>query len=177
MDIRLRPINLDNLEDATCLAKWYNDDRIRHLFTVDFKKGPMMPSEPDRIREAKVNQTSLHTYMIEADGVVIGDASVDTHFENLLGSPDQAGWLGICIGEMDYQGKGIGYKVMAMLEDICKEMGLERLELGVFAYNTRAMHLYEKIGYERIATVENFTWYDGEWHDDHRMEKYIDGLI
>lgn len=173
MDVQLRPINYETLLDFELLTKWFMDDDIRHLFTVDFNKGPTMPLNPKDLREIKAGQEHQHSYMIEVDHHIVGDASVDTAFEMLLGPGENTGWLGICIGEGDYRGKGIGYKVMEQLEDICKSMGLKRLELGVFAYNEKALKFYEKLGYKHFHTVKAFTYYEGRWHDDYRMEKYI----
>lgn len=173
MDVRLRPIDFSSMEDFDYLAKWVCDDEIKHLFTVDFNKGPTMPINPVDIRNTKIHHDTQHTFMIEADGIVIGDTSVDTAFGNVKGSPEGTGWLSICIGEKRFRGKGLGLQVMEQLEGICKEMGLRRLELGVFSYNHIAIQFYERLGYEHFATVDNFTWYDGRWHDDLRMEKYI----
>ncbi|MFL7868799.1 MAG: GNAT family N-acetyltransferase [Anaerolineales bacterium] len=49
------------------------------------------------------------------------------------------------------RGKGYGRQVMLALEEIAKGMGLETLALHVFAHNTPAMKLYEKLGYEVVS--------------------------
>lgn len=46
------------------------------------------------------------------------------------------------------RGKGYGKQAMLALEEIAKDMGLETIGLHVFAYNTVAMQLYKKLGYE-----------------------------
>lgn len=173
MDVRIRPINYETLVDFEMLTKWFMDDEIRHLFTVDFNKGPTLPMNPKDLRELKQDHPSQHGYMVEVGSRIIGDVSVDTAFDMLMGPADKTGWIGICIGEKDYRGKGVGYEVMQQLEKICGDMGLKRLELGVFAYNETAIHFYENLGYQLFHTVKNFTYYNGDWHDDYRMEKYI----
>lgn len=173
MEIKLRPINYDTLYDFERLTKWFMDDEIRHLFTVDFNKGPTIPYNPKDLREVKKENLTEYGYMIEVDGQVVGDASLDTSFDMLIGPAEKTGWVGICIGEKDYRGKGIGFEVMQQLEEICRSMGLIRIELGVFAYNEVGIHFYNKLGYKHFHTVEKFTYYNGVWHDDYRMEKYI----
>ena len=61
-------------------------------------------------------------------------------------------------------------------ESIVKKLrknGYEKIELGVFEFNKRAIKFYEKIGYEKITSLENFTYYDGKWWNDYRYEKKL----
>lgn len=53
------------------------------------------------------------------------------------------------------RGKGYGKQAMLALEEIAKELGLETIALHVFAYNTVAMKLYDKLGYK--VTSQNMT--------------------
>ena len=45
------------------------------------------------------------------------------------------------------QGKGFGRKAMVEVETLARELGIKRLGLHVFAHNTIARDLYEKLGY------------------------------
>ena len=64
-------------------------------------------------------------------------------------------WVGIGIGERKYWSKGYGTDAMQIIACYAfEELDLHRLTLNVFAYNTRAIRAYEKIGYQvegRIA--------------------------
>lgn len=173
MEVTLRPMDYDGIKDFEMLTKWFMDESIRHLFTVDFNKGPTVPLSPQDLREVKMQNKSTHSFMVEVDGEIAGDCSVDTAFDMLMGPKTGTGWLGICIGEAKYRGKGVGYKAMVELEEICRKMGLFRLELGVFAYNEKAIDFYKKLGYQHFETVKDFTYYQGTWHDDYRMEKTL----
>ena len=53
---------------------------------------------------------------------------------------------------------------------LLKRMGIE---LGVFEFNIRARRFYEKIGYNQIACLKDFTYYNGKWWADYRYEKNI----
>ncbi|MGB7873915.1 MAG: GNAT family N-acetyltransferase [Anaerolineales bacterium] len=46
------------------------------------------------------------------------------------------------------RGKGYGKQTMLALEEFAKELGIETLALNVFMYNTPAMKLYKRLGYE-----------------------------
>ena len=47
-----------------------------------------------------------------------------------------------------YRGKGLATQAMLLLEEKAKQLGLEVLYLRVFAFNTNAKNLYEKLGYQ-----------------------------
>ncbi|WP_369010066.1 GNAT family N-acetyltransferase [Alkalihalobacillus sp. TS-13] len=62
----------------------------------------------------------------------------------------------------------------AHLEEQIKLQGLKRIELGVFEFNKQAYKLYQKLGYQEIGRIKDFTyWNDKMWYDI-RMEKYLD---
>ena len=62
---------------------------------------------------------------------------------------------------------------MEKFETLVKEISLKRIELGVFEFNKRAQKFYEKIGYSRIGTIDDFTYWNGRFWSDIRMEKYL----
>ncbi|MDP5275760.1 GNAT family N-acetyltransferase [Chengkuizengella axinellae] len=55
----------------------------------------------------------------------------------------------------EHQGKGYGKSTLQALDKLAKEQGIEKISLHVFAHNERALHLYEKLGFE--ATDINMT--------------------
>jgi len=62
---------------------------------------------------------------------------------------------------------------MGYLEEEIKAQGLKRIELGVFEFNTNAIKLYRKMGFEEIGRIDDFTYWDGRMWGDIRMEKYL----
>jgi RimJ/RimL family protein N-acetyltransferase len=57
-------------------------------------------------------------------------------------------WVGIGIGERDDWGKGYGTDAMGLiLRFAFTELNLQRVTLGVFSYNQRAIRSYEKAGF------------------------------
>ena len=55
-----------------------------------------------------------------------------------------------------------------------KENGFEQVELGVFEDNSRARHLYEKLGFqEQGRTLRAFCLKDGTYRDEIQMVKFL----
>ena len=50
---------------------------------------------------------------------------------------------------------------------------MKRIELGTFEFNTNAIKLYERMGYQEIARINGFTYWKDKMWQDIRMEKYI----
>ena len=42
---------------------------------------------------------------------------------------------------------------------------MHRIELGVYAFNPRAIHVYEKLGFKREGTLRDSICWDGTFHD------------
>jgi ribosomal protein S18 acetylase RimI-like enzyme len=60
----------------------------------------------------------------------------------------------------DYRDRGWGNRTMAFLEDSARELGIRALHLGVVPGNKRALHLYEKVGFQRHDSTFLSKWID-----------------
>ncbi|MDU5111096.1 MAG: GNAT family N-acetyltransferase [Clostridium sp.] len=82
-----------------------------------------------------------------------------------------SGGIGIMIHK-DYQNMGVGTALMEALLDVADNwLILIRVELGVFEDNKRAIHLYEKFGFEkeglkRLAAIRN-----GKYENEYLMAR------
>jgi RimJ/RimL family protein N-acetyltransferase len=82
----------------------------------------------------------------------------------------------ICIGvQRPYRGLGVGEALLrTVLEWAEAEPELERIELSVFAHNTRAMGLYTKCGFQEEARLGRaFKLSDGSYYDDIMMVRWV----
>ena len=71
-------------------------------------------------------------------------------------------------------GCGLGSFLMQLAVDQAKANGFEQLELGVYSDNARAIHLYEKFGFERCGTMPHaFKLKDGTFRDEIMMVKTL----
>ena len=74
----------------------------------------------------------------------------------------------------DHWGCGLGSYLMQLAIDQTRANGFEQLELGVYSDNTRAIHLYEKFGFERYGIQPRaFKLKDGTYRDEIIMVKML----
>ncbi|MFD1178977.1 GNAT family N-acetyltransferase [Paenibacillus puldeungensis] len=72
--------------------------------------------------------------------------------------------IGITGGEN--RGKGYGSEaLLLMLWHAFEKLHLHRVELGVFAFNKRAVHVYEKLGFNREGVQRDLLFLNQEYHD------------
>ena len=77
----------------------------------------------------------------------------------------------------EFWGLGIGRKAMEALIAFARQAGLEVLQLEVRADNTRAVALYEHLGFEKMGLYRNFMKVNGQGFDAWYMNLYLDGPV
>ena len=101
---------------------------------------------------------------------VIGDiqiGDIDTFNRNAF--------IRIAIDQSAYQGKGYGSEAIQLMLDYgFGILNLHRIELNVFAYNERAIHTYEKLGFVREGVQRQALYYDHAYHDSILMSILAD---
>jgi len=162
-------------EELTLHHRWEHDPKIHHLHTILGEGESLKKVEAEELRRAwRAPEPPVERYFIEVVDRPVGTASIHVDPPWMMGTRKPTGWLGICIGEEDARGKGIGRRVMELLHQRCLELSCTRTELGVFEFNDRAQHLYSSMGYRQIGTIPHFTWYDGRWWSDIRLQLTLD---
>jgi L-phenylalanine/L-methionine N-acetyltransferase len=108
-----------------------------------------------------------HVFVAECDGRVVAMAGL--HVRD--GKARHSAWLGIAVHD-EFHGRGIGRALCDRLLEIAdKWLGLVRVDLTVLPYNTRAVALYEKLGFVLEGTQRKATYFDGKYHDLHFMAR------
>lgn len=74
-----------------------------------------------------------------------------------------------------FAGQGIGSRLFAAAEEWAGAHGIHRLELTVMAHNHRAVHLYQKMGFEIEGTKRDSLCVDGVYVDEYAMAKLLTG--
>lgn len=174
--IEIRPFDTTTIDDCRWLAKWGNDQRIRPFFLPCFKREDQhaAPESAEALWERLQNQTSsAHRFMILLAGEPIGEMNFIIDAPPILSAKKHTAWIGLVIGEASARGKGYGSEALSAIESLAREAGARQIELGVFEFNDPAMRLYERSGYEELARIENFTWYQDQTWDDIRMIKKL----
>lgn len=104
-------------------------------------------------------------YAIIADGQMIGEVVL-----NELDRHNRCANIRIVIWSSLARGRGLGTEAMTLLTRFAfAEIGLHRVELGVYAFNPRAIRCYEKVGFVHEGTRRAALWWEGEWIDQHIM--------
>ncbi|QYE98581.1 GNAT family N-acetyltransferase [Paraclostridium sordellii] len=85
--------------------------------------------------------------------------------------------IGISV-HTDYQGMGIGKKLMKELIDLSDNwLMLVRLELGVYPDNEKALKLYKSLGFEEEGLKKYSAIRDGKYVDEIIMGRYNKNVI
>lgn len=72
-------------------------------------------------------------------------------------------WVGLGIGEREFWSKGYGTDMMRLCQQyVFSELSLQRLSLGLFEYNPRALRSYEKCGFRLEGRTRQDTMREGK---------------
>ena len=114
-----------------------------------------------------------HFVAVLEDGTVIGAASLQVYGNPRMRHVDEAALM----VHTDYQNAGVGTTLLKTLLDLADNwLMLVRVELTVFADNERAIHLYEKLGFEKEGLKRMTTVRDGKYADEYMMARLRPGL-
>ena len=102
------------------------------------------------------------------DGTLIGTAGLNVHPNPRM---RHGATLGILV-HTGYQDQGVGTALMKTVLDLADNwLMLVRVELEVFADNARAIHLYEKFGFEKEGLMRMSVVRDGQYQDNYKMAR------
>lgn len=183
--LSLRTFDYTSAADCALAARWLNDPEIRHLSSVfrsetDFTKVATAEEvaswDPNRVGDgepAENPRIEKHVWMLLLDGVPVGDGSVMFNPPHAMTKEPWTAWFGITIGEASARGRGFGRRFFTMLEEEAISRGATQGELGVFEFNDRAIRLYESLGYTKIGSRPEFTWWRGKmWADLRYLKRF-----
>jgi putative acetyltransferase len=107
-----------------------------------------------------------HAIMLVADvnGKVVAVAEIGL----LTGERGHTGYLGIGVAK-NKRRIGVGRSIMKALLELAKKAGLRIVFLDVFATNTVAISLYEKIGFKEVGRIPKGILRGGNYIDLVRM--------
>jgi RimJ/RimL family protein N-acetyltransferase len=140
----LRHVTVD---DVQILCDWWSDGKV--MAHAGFPNG--LNTDANKLMDKIKNETDFSRMLIiEIDSNKVGEMSYDIK--------DEVAKIGIKICDFSYQEKGYGTKVLRMLiEFLFKDMKVEKIMLDTNLNNIRAQHVYEKIGFRKVA-VHTDSW-------------------
>lgn len=171
LEFRLADLNDRTLFET--LAAWYSDPEILACLTPNQREASLAPPTPGQLMAGYAGQKKL-VWFIFSEGRLVGEVTLDPDFSQLMRPVANSAWVSIVIGERSDWGRGFGPAAMRFLEATSRNMGFRRIELGVFSFNRRALALYQRMGYQVCGVNPHFTYWNGIWHDDIRLEKILE---
>lgn len=138
-------------EDAPVLGKWWRNGEV--MAHAGFPNGLDITNEQIASELSSDTDDTCCRLIIEADGFSIGEMSYRNKGNHIAE-------IGIKICESSRQEKGYGTKLLSMLISalFCKQ-GYEKIILDTNLNNTRAQHIYEKLGFKKLR-VNRDSWRD-----------------
>ncbi|MBU1240231.1 GNAT family N-acetyltransferase [Myxococcota bacterium] len=160
------------------LYNWENDITIRHLQHVvaDAHAYETLHFTKEEIQSKVFSTTQRENqffFYLEQEDVPVGFISGTIDPPHLYKHDMGTFWMSLVIGDARARGHGLGRLAMKWGEELAREMGCLRIELGVFAHNKRALRLYQSSGFEEIGRIPEFTWWQNQYHEDIRLEKRL----
>ena len=156
--------------------RWNNDPEL-YALTVPVRKAesvrPIETFESVRARYLENLTHAATVFMIYDGDFLVGFYSLQMNPPQAMRKEVPTAWLGLTIGERSHWGSGIATSAMGHFESCARALGAQRIELGTFEFNFRAQNFYTKLGYREFSRLKNFTYHDGRFWDDVRMEKGI----
>jgi RimJ/RimL family protein N-acetyltransferase len=162
-----------NIEIVNAFNKWDNHPDLIPFIRPNQNKEETEQQWYRSLDDLKDRVNTHHIYLIHLENKLVGEMNYMIDPGHLYKKVEGTAWLGITIGEPDGRGKGIGFKAISYLENEIKKQGLTRIELGVFEFNRQAYKLYKNMGYQEVARIPDFTYWNGKMHSDIRMEKFL----
>ncbi|KAH7913334.1 acyl-CoA N-acyltransferase [Hygrophoropsis aurantiaca] len=153
----LRAFRDDDLDHLLALR---NDPRVVTSLSAE----PVVPRPPNYkifLKELAENSTIGFTITIKETGQFMGQCSIKATEPQ----KNRDALFGISMYP-DFWGKGYGREATKFTIDYAfKALGLQRVSLMVSAENTRAISLYEKLGFSVEGRKRRANWVNGHWED------------
>ncbi|KKC30494.1 acetyltransferase [Caldanaerobacter subterraneus subsp. pacificus DSM 12653] len=153
-------------EDVELALKYINDPEVKRYLTPGIPY-PLTLEDEYKWFESLSSSKDTYSFAIETleDGKYIGGCGI-----NEIDWKNKVAVVGIFIGDKEYWGKGYGTDAMKVLiRFIFEQMNMNRVELYVYSYNTRAIKSYEKCGFVKEGVLRKRMFRDGRYYDEYVM--------
>jgi len=128
------------------LAAWWNDGSV--MAHAGFPMGLNTTAEDIEKQISNDNDDTKRRLIIEYQSCSIGEMSY-------YNKGNQTVEIGIKICNPNYQEKGLGRVILSMLIKRLFSLGYQKIILDTNTKNSRAQHVYELLGFQKIRVNEN----------------------
>lgn len=152
-------------EDLDSVWEWENDSEMGLYLNADPQKRMSMDEVQRRFQQYRTDPTSGLFIICTVEGERIGMLGFDRLYRD----------IGTCrlfigIGVKGYWGRGYGSEAMRLaLQYFFHDVHLQKVQLSVYDFNTRAIASYRKCGFEVEGVRRNIAYVNGEWCDSIEM--------
>jgi RimJ/RimL family protein N-acetyltransferase len=160
--VTLREVEAD---DLPLVWEWENDSEMGLYLNADPGKRMSMDEVRRRFHQYRTDPTSGLFIICRLDGEPIGMLGFDRMYRD----------IGTCrlfigIGVKTHWGQGFGSDAMrVVLHYFFTDVRLQKVQLSVYDFNTRAIASYRKCGFEVEGVRRNIAYVHGEWCDSIEM--------
>jgi len=147
-------------------VEWLNDWEIAQFLKPGIPMPFNLEDETDWFENRRKSKDNfLFAILILDDNKLIGNCGL--HNVNLK---NRKAVFGIFIGDKNYWNKGYGTDATrTLLRFAFEELGLNLVELEVYAFNQRAIRAYEKAGFRQAGVHRQGLYRNGKFHDEYIM--------
>ena len=152
-------------KDLPIINSWRNNKELIDCLGAPYRFINLVVDEAWFQNYLHHRDVTVRCSIVGNDDTILGLVSLTS-----LNMINQTATLHIMIGEANDYNKGIGtYAVKEMIQHAFNNLNLRRIELEVLSENTRARHVYEKVGFLHEGTKKKAVYKNGEFVD---MEMY-----
>lgn len=153
MELQYENIRIRNaaITDAVLLSSWWNDGSV--MAHAGFPMG--IGTTPQKVAQeiSKESDSTVRRYLILVDELRIGEM---VHRQ----LNPRVCQIGIKICDASKQNQGYGKKILSLfLSGLFDCLGYEQIQLDTDLENTRAQHVYESLGFQKLG-VNRDSWVD-----------------
>lgn len=162
-NVSLAPVNV---ADADRIASWLTDLEV----AVPLGSEAYLLMTELSVREdiARGGFPGSQIFSIIAND---GDETIGRCMLFDINHVDRTAMVGIFIGDKSRWGRGYGTEALRLLLDYgFNLLNLNSVMLGVFAFNTRALNCYRKVGFKEIGRRREARMICGRYHDGILMD-------
>lgn len=156
----MKPLSADHLDHV---MTWINDPDIVKNFQ-HFDKQFTREDELGFIKKLIASDSNRVFSVFDEENNYVGQVGLNQiSWENKLGR------LAVFV-KKEHQGKGYAQEMIRLILDKAfKELGLHKVWLVVYADNAKAIHIYEKLGFQKEGVLKDEYYWQGRYHDMMRM--------
>lgn len=166
-EVVIRTLQTEDLEN---LLKFANDLVAEDTFVMLSGSKLTQAEEQKYLKDSieKIKQDKKIHLIALVNGVFAGSAEVRRQERR----KSHVGEIGIALIP-EYRGEGIGTELLETLVDEAKQLKLRLVYMHCFETNTRALHVYEKIGFKKSGIVPGMLSYRNNFIGEVTLYKQV----